>query len=214
MKRKLLILFFVVLNVQAIKAKDALGYYITNELDTIKVIFDVPFDIALGEPSYEKLQSKIKYWDSQNKKQTLKPEMATEVHFNCNGKEVTLITLKKSSTLSENESIFLHVLKDGEVRLLKYYKTIIPNYYKPKVPNLPEQEIQLTKTDLKILNMDGEYFIQRNQAELQHIEKANFVEEILDVVYDCTELVKKIEDKKYKFRDLEKIIEEYNNCLD
>ena len=51
MKRKLLILFFVVLNVQAIKAKDALGYYITNELDTIKVIFDVPFDIALGEPS-------------------------------------------------------------------------------------------------------------------------------------------------------------------
>lgn len=54
---------------------------ICYEKDTVNVIMQIPLNFLTQEPNYERLQMRIKYFDSLGVKNTLRPSDAKEIRF-------------------------------------------------------------------------------------------------------------------------------------
>ena len=196
---------FIILTSISLFADQINGYFITQKGVTTNVIFKIPRDILTQEPNIQKLQWGIKYFDSNNKKQTLKPGQAKEIHFTCNGEEIRMISLYNTrefgSTFIGNNFIFLKIIIDGKMKLYNYYYTqSSPGMY---IVNTGFISIGNSYTEESII-------LQKNDSYLYQPKWLSFKKGMADYFSDCPDLAKKIENKTYRKEDIELIVNEYN----
>ncbi len=199
-----LALFIFVSN--ALLAKRVKGFFITQNNDTANVNFNIPIDLLTGEPNMEILQWKIKYFDANNKKQTLKPSQAKEVFFTIDSKEVRMVSKLNNlgfigSLFGDNSFIFLKIIVDGKMKLYNYY-------FSQGLPGRYDATKGITTV---CTSYSAELFIlQKDTAGLFKISWLSFKKDMIDYLSDCPELAKKVEGKTYRRNDMELIVNEYN----
>jgi len=205
MKKIIFALFIGIICLKNMEARDIIGYYISKSNDTLRVTFKIPIKFFSQEPNYERLQCKIKYFDSNKKKMILKPNMANEISFDYEGKKIRFLSRPNDLDLyctifSDNSNLFLHLIKDGKLKLFKYYQTNNTLRYNPSTG--------MTTGGLQYI-FDN-YIMQKGNEELFVTGLFSFRKDMVDYLSDCPDLSRKIEDKIYRSYDIEKIIDEYN----
>ncbi len=208
--RNVLALFFVCCVALSASAKKIEGYYIARTFDTIKVVFSIPGNIVTGEPDFEKLQWEIEYWDNQEKKQILKPNMAVEVDFIYKEKNYRMIAKVNNIGLigsKENGTnyLFLKVLVDGPLQLFQYYVVSnAPGYYSSASSMSTVSSSPTTNDKFILCKQDGKLF---------RPKMLSFAKEVSAYLSDNVALSQKVETKKLESKDMEQIVLEYNAAL-
>lgn len=188
-----LVFVTVVICTGELKAEKIQGYYISKSNDTTKVTFDIPMYLTAKEPYYENLQQKVTCYDLvTNQKQILNPYTVKEISFNFKGDNIKMLSRKedlelKGNSYSDDSRIFLHLIKDGKLKLFRFYET-------------PSGDYRTIQLDI----------MQKNNEELFVTRALSFKKDMVDYLLDCPELAKKIDEKIYKKKDIEQIIDEYN----
>ena len=175
------------------------------ENDTVDVIFKIPFKLLTQEPNYEKIQSKIKYYDSNGNKITLKPSQAKEIRFNDGFFEVRMLSRYNSLGLgglfSIHNYIFLKLETDGYLKLFRYYYT----QHSAGTYNSTTG----TMTGGYSYNVES-YILQKGDSELVRPSGYMFRKDMKEYFSDCPELSKKIEDRELRKDDMESIVRYYH----
>jgi hypothetical protein len=202
--KKLLILVFLLTNVIAkVNAKRLPGYYITTLGDTTHVIFNIPVKSLEDLPNFEKLHYRIKYYDKNKNKFELKPNDVREVVFDYKGYLIRMVseknTLQLGSVFSSHNQIFLHLVRDGKLRLYKYYSS-------NRAPATNASQVQYPAET---------HILKKRNEELFRPGYLTFKKDMVAYLAECPELVSKIESRRYRAEDIIRIVEEYNeNCGD
>lgn len=200
----ILVVGFICLN--QLQAKKIPGYFIANSNDTVNVTFNIPIRFFGKEPNYERLQWKIKYYDSGHTKQLLKPGMASEISFICNDKRIIMLSRKNNlglvgSIFNDNSIVFLQLIKDGKLKLFKYFKTNnSPGMYNGSAGMMMGSYSYSVE----------KYIMQKDNGDLYKTHWLSFKNDMKYYFSDCPDLAKKIEDKVYRSDDIEQIVDEYN----
>ena len=105
----------------SLSAQKVPGYYLTNSLDTVKVNFYIPIKSSTGRIDYNKIQYKVAYFDSSNRKYFLLPEISKEYSFDVGGRSVKMVSnynkeseFRKSfskDTVGQNQELYLNKRK-------------------------------------------------------------------------------------------------------
>jgi predicted Zn-ribbon and HTH transcriptional regulator len=178
------------------------------ENDTIDVTFNIPIKFFTQEPNYEKLQYKVKYFDSAGNKIILRPDKAKEIQFKYEYENVRMLSRYNSLGLgnifSMSTNIFLKLEIDGELKLFNYYYT----------------QHSAGAYNASTGMMTGGYsyrverlILQKGNGELKRPKGLTFKKDMINYFSDCPKLVEKIESKDFRKDDLESIVRFYNsNC--
>ncbi len=201
------LLFIVVIGLTftfKIDAKKIAGQ-IFYENDTVNVTINIPVKFFTQEPNYEKLQYKIKYFDSQGIKKVLRPIDAKEIRFTFEYEKVRMLSRKNTlglgNILSMSSNIFLRIKIDGDLKLFNYY-------YTQRSPGMYNSSTGVTTGGY---SYDVEKFIlQKGNGELKRPKELTFKKDMIKYFDDCLELSKKIESKEFRKNDLESIVRYYN----
>ena len=204
MIRIFLILIFGLITINGVYAKIINGYYITKSNDTITVLFKIPTDLFGISPDYEKIQRKVKFFDSANKKHTLLPDSIKEYSFVFKGERSRMVSKNMVSLTEENEYLFLRQIIEGRMKLYaKYY-----SMYSGATPN------GLGGWNGGGVRHKSKYYImQKGTGILFTASWFSFKDDMLFYVTDCPGLSKKIETRTYLYGDIIDIVNDYNlNC--
>ena len=174
------------------------------ENDTVDVIFKIPFNFFTQELNYEKLQNKVKYYDSDGNKVILRPDQAKEIRFNDGFFEIRMLSRYNSlglgSMFSMSTNIFLKLETDGYLKLFRYYYT----------QNSVGMYNGTTGTMTGGYSYSVEnYILQKGNLELKRPKGLMFRKDMIEYFSDCPELSKKIEGKEFRKNDLESIVRYY-----
>ena len=208
MNKCIIIIFTIFFSGNSLFAKNIKGIIISQKNDTMQVVFDIPVNLFTQQPNIEKLQWKVNYIDSNNKKQIVKPFQAKEISFNYKGENIRMISTRnnlglKAPFFGDNSFIFLRLIIDGKMKLYNYYYT--DYYYSPGVHN------STTGTTTEAIPYTAKNFIlQKDTAELFQAGWLLFKKDMIDYLSDCPELAKKMKDKIYLKKDVALIVNEYN----
>lgn len=195
------------------KFKHIDGYYISKSLDTVKVTFYIPIKKISNKLDYEELQLGVNCYDSINKIRLLTPARANEISFVYSGVRIRML-----SRLFDYNPVFLRLIEDGKLKLFKHYtKRIVQGTYRMMMPGDASHSIEgpkrtytrIIKSMNYVLQKDTEIFFQYNDAHI--FKKDLFSKDMIFYLSDCPDLAKKIEQHIYKRKNIEKIVEEYNN---
>jgi hypothetical protein len=206
MKKVFLIIIIGLISLNQLEAEKITGYFITKTNDTLKVTFKIPVNFFSQEPNFEKIQWKITYYDSINQKQILKPNMAKEIVFDYDGENIRMLSRQNNlgligSIFIDNSYVFLQLIKDGKLKLFKYYKTnSSPGMYNSSTGAMTGGYSYTVE----------KYIMQKGNEGLFKTRWLSFKKDMADYLSDCPELAKKIEDKIYGSDDIELIVDEYN----
>ncbi len=158
------------------------GYYISNEGDTINFKVD-------SEPDNTLMQWRVKYIKDR-KFVDLSPKDAREVNFIRNDKWIRMISLNNNLPLQSPPwlsglRVFLQIKKEGYLNLYFFH-------FKGTFMN----------NNLHVYNIlqkgNGDIFLVTSRKKL------------IDYLSDCPQVSAKIQDRIYKMRHLDEIIDEYN----
>ena len=132
MRSFILITLLVATSSQAF-AKKIQGAIIANG-ESREVTFDIKVPLLAGEPNFERIQYKVRYYDETGKKRTLRPDDADEIRFAYEGMDVRMIsclnTVGGGSIFFTGSRIFLKLEIDGPLKLYRfYYQHTTPGYY-------------------------------------------------------------------------------------
>lgn len=206
MKKIVFVFIIGLICLDQLEARKVEGYFITKSLDTVKVIFTIPVDLFTQEINFEKLQWRVKYVDSVNQKQVLKPANAKEILFYFDGEAIRMLSCQNNlqlwgSIFSDNNDLFLQLVIDGKLRLFKYYQR---NY---------NSGMYNASTGM----MTGgysytieKYIMQKKNEGLFKTSWLSFKKDMVNYLSDCSDLAKKINEKIYRSDDIEEIVGEYN----
>ena len=178
------------------------------ENDTIDVTFNIPIKMFKQEPNYEKLQYKVKYFDSTGKKLTLRPDNAKEIQFKNENENVRMLSrynsLRSGKFLLMSSNIFLKLLTDGELKLFNFYYTqSSPDMYDASTGDM---------TGGNSINLER-FVLQKGEGDLKRPKGLTFKKDMADYFSDCPALIEKIESKDFRKNDLEFVVRFYNsNC--
>lgn len=89
-------------------------------------------------------------------------------------------------------------------------KAILYNYIYFDDGTITNQDVNGTITTYR----QSTTYILKKENDLYEVRHGNFKELLTTQLSDCKGLVSKIVSKKYKFKDIEKVIEEYNKCIE
>lgn len=171
------------------------------ENEAIDVIFNIPVKFFTGEPIYERLQYKVKYFDSEGKRKILRADDAKEIQFTIGHENVRMLSRYNSLGIGgifpANNNIFLRLVIDGKLRLFKYYYTQIPS----------DMDKTSAGTDFDDVE---KCVLQKGDGELKKPKVSTFKKDMADYLSDCPELVEKIQNKDFRKADIESIVEFYN----
>lgn len=205
MKKHLTLFAVVFLLSTNSEAKKIPGFFINKDGDTVHVTFNVAVNLFRQEAKINRIQEKIRYYDSLNNTNTLRPENTSEVVMVSSGDTIRMLSrannLGLGSFFSRN-GIFLRLIKDGPLKLFKYYesKSSAPGYNHSN--NIMSGGYTYEVKSYILQKKDEPLFRTRSQV--------NFRKDMADYLSDCPELVTKIEQKKYRKDDMALIVEEYN----
>jgi hypothetical protein len=191
MIRIILLTLIVILNTLSIQAKNTQGQII-YENDTVDVTFIIPVKLITQEIKFEKIQNKIRFYDSNGSRYKLKPNQAKEIRFTYNGKEIRMLSRNKINVdtrfFSGSQNIFLRLIVDGDLKLFKYYD-------KQRI----HDNTIVTPVDV----------IQKNDEDLKRI--TNLISNDLGpYISDCPKLIAMIKNKELRITDLVKVVNTYN----
>ena len=194
----------LLLNSQAEKFK---GIIILKS-DTIEVTFNIPVKYFEDEPNYEKLQSKVKYYDSKGKKVTLKPCNAKEFQFDYKNRKIRMVSKPNSLGLGNlftmSDCIFLKLEIDGELKLFSYYDT------RQRGGSYNSFTGGMTPGSSYCIVQD---ILQLGNGGLIRPKGINFKNSMSELFKKCPSLVEKIESKEFRKKELEELVRYYNsNC--
>jgi hypothetical protein len=168
------------------------------EHDTIDVVFNIPGRFRDGEPMFEYLQYRVKYFDPTGKKVRLRPDQAKEIRFRYGDEDVRMLSLYNSigpRNTYPRKNVFLRLKVDGHLRLFYYY-----------------YNHNDASTDFSY-NME-EPLLQMADGELKRPKVLGFRNDMVNYLCDCPSLTEKIEDKHFRKRDLESLVIWYNaHCI-
>lgn len=170
--------------------------------DTIKVTFDIPI-YAFGKIMYEMVQYSIIYYDSLNNKMRIQADSAKEIRFTYGTENVRMLskpTPVKMLSLRPYNNIFLKLEMDGYIKIFKYYHTkTMTNYSKDRI-----------STGSTSMYGTESFYIQKGEGKLNLLNKFVYRKELFKYFNDCPDLVKKIENKEFRKKDIKSIIIYYN----
>lgn len=203
MNKRLLIIAILLIFFNQVEAKKIPGYFISNSNDTVRVTFNI--SVSSTRPYFDSMEWRIKYYDAKNKKHILLPNMAREISLNYKGKQFIMLSEKNTlgfvgSPTREHEYIFLHLLKSGKVMLFKYYR---------KAPG-PGMNNEFGGESAYFYGAD-DYILKKGQQALFKVRDITFKKDMSEYFSDDPDIVQKIEDKTYKIRDIEEMVDEYND---
>jgi predicted Zn-ribbon and HTH transcriptional regulator len=202
MKRIYLLMVIGLMFAWKLEAKKMEGKILFDH-DTLAVTFNIPVNFFSQEPIYEKLQYKVKYYDTAGKKIVLKPDQAKEIQFQYEGKTVRMLS-RNNSTGWANSTLYLKLEIDGNLKLFNYYYT----------QNSPGMYNSSTGTTTGSYSYGVEkYMLQKADGELKRPKGLTFKKDMVEYFSDCPALIEKIESKDFRKNDLEFIVNFYNsNC--
>lgn len=178
------------------------------ENDTISVTFNIPIKFFSQEPNFEKLQYKVKYFDSEGNKIIIRPDQAKEIQFSYVFENIRMISRHNSLGLgnifSKSSNIFLRLEADGNLKLFNYYYTqSSPGMYNGATG---------TMTGGYSYSVEG-FILQKGDGELKRPKGLTFKKDMIEYFSDCPALVEKIENKVFRKNDMAAIVTFYNtNC--
>ncbi|PXY03082.1 hypothetical protein DF185_03045 [Marinifilum breve] len=190
--KKLLPLILLMLMAVSVKAVDVKGQIITGK-DTMNVMLKIPVNMISQQPAYKNLQNKIRYITEDGEKKKLKPDMADEIKFKFGNDTIRMVSVPDPVGGSHDGYfdyfIFIKIYVDGKIKLYQHYST--PMYG----------------------NNGKVWYLKKEDQPLKLV--ADFGRKKMKKYFsDCPELVKKIESKEFKGKDIIQIVQFYNsNCL-
>ena len=178
------------------------------ENDTMEVTFHVPVNLFTQEINYEKLQHKIKYFDSSGKKVIISPDQAEEIRFIYKREEIRMLSRYCSRRLGRvflmNHHLFLKLEIDGKLKMFKYYFTENSPVMYNSSKNVTTMGYSFTA---------DRYILQKSDEEIFMPRDLTFRKDMVKYFQDCPELFLKIENKEYRQKDLKIVVCYYNsNC--
>ncbi len=173
--------------------------------DTLNVIFNIPIKFFTQQPNYEKLQNKVKYFDSNGKKIVIRPENAKEIQFKFQNENIRMLSRLNSLGLGSifytGSNIFLRLEIDGDLKLFHYYYTQrSAGMYNGATGGF---------TGGYSYTVDN-YLLQKGNAELKRPHGLTFKKDMAEYFSECPIIVEKIESKVFRKKDLESIVRFYN----
>jgi hypothetical protein len=206
MKKKSLLLFCLIACTCIVYAKpEKISGEIISKNGIRKVVFEVPVIKSAGQLDYQKIQSKITYFDSTGKKFTLRPDTVQEIRLNRWGKTIRMVALYDSiglgSMFSQSEYVFLKLEMEGKVNVFRYY------YSQGGAPVYNSGTGTMRSPSY---SADG-FILQNIKGELMRPSWMNFRKDMKVFFADCTILTEKIQNKEYDKNDVLKIVEFYNS---
>jgi len=207
MGRFVVVFTFITLFITQIEAKKFPGYFVTKSHEKVEVDFDVRANAFSGEIKYGKIQNKIKYFDSNNKKHTLRPDMALELVIDVYGDPIRFLSRANNLGLGSffsGKNIFLRIMKDGRLKLFKVYETrSTPGYYNASTNMVVGGTAKTVE----------KHVLQKDNGELFKTSLITFKKDMARYLSDCPDLISKIENKQLRMQDMAQIVNEYNmNC--
>lgn len=191
----LLILFFSLLSINVSAAKKIPGFIITGT-DSLAVTFKISITEDPrypNEPDYLVLQRRVKYIDSTDQVQTLRPEDAERYVFEFNNYKVVMVSMSYHTNSKPN--MFIREVADGTN--LNLYSLYTPQ------PKISTTELQVDFSDYYRLNLDYAlvdltYYFQKEGESFVRIKPRNkkFYKQYFA---DCPHLSEKINNKKYAY---------------
>ncbi len=184
--------------------KNMPGYYITNNNDTVFCHFSIDFDL-FEKIKLRPLQYKIEYIDSAGAKHKFKAGEIKRFFFSIDTLSYSFVTIRNTFNTERafhtDSVIFANILIDGYVKLYKiFYETsggFMQGPYETAVPPIHN-------------NKGFNYYVKKGTGEPDGVRQLYFRKDITDILNDYQELVNKINNKEYKYSDMEKVISEYN----
>ncbi len=187
------IYFFMSVFVHAKKLEGQIYY----KDDTLDVMIAIPHSL-FGGINYEAMQRKIKFYDQNNRKIKMKPNMIVGFSFNANGTKEFMLSRRFGYSIfgpQKGPNVFLHLLVDGQCKLFEFHQTTESG----GGPNTPGSSTSVT------LNL-----IQTKNGTLMYPRSLWFRSDMAGLFRDCLELENKIQNKEYRWRDIFEIVRFYN----
>ncbi len=155
----------------------AVGYFISNRNDTVRTHFYVDYPQGM----LQNFAYSIKYVDSNNKQQALKPELAKEVYFVCNGEKMKLVSMEFPKYLYPTKTFGFFQVIDESGYLKEYY--------------------------CSWNKLNWEVF-QKGNDTLHVNSSVHYREKLAQYFSDCPEIVTQIKNKEH--RSTLEFVKEYN----
>jgi hypothetical protein len=174
--------------------------------ETRNVVFDIKVPLLYDEPSFERLQFKVKYYDENGKKHILRPGEAEEIVFMFEWKEVRMIscdnTIGAGNMLAPKTKIFLKLEIDGPLRLYRYYyRQMNPGFGAPGTTGYAPST-SYAADDL---------VFQKGKGPLKQPRTFGWKKDMLEYFNDCPALRERIEAKDLRRQEIEAIVIYYNS---
>ena len=122
MKRRIFLSIAGFFFILSLSAKDIPGQIIL-ENDTLNVTFSIRVGLFSQEPFYERLQFKMKYYDSTNTQIILKPDQAKEIRFRYDDEDIRMLSRKNTigagGLFYTGNAIFLRLELDGYLKVFE-----------------------------------------------------------------------------------------------
>lgn len=172
------------------------GFIVTTSNDTVRGTIKLPKSAAKGDFSYTDILWRIRFVDKHGNESKYFPSQLNSFTFWLeNGKEITFLSrpnsIKAFGGLSaENNALFLELAINGHLKLLKgYFFTFTPNGRQSNVVN----------------------FLQKGQGSLFRYRYVLFRVDMAEYLKEDEELTKKIKQRDYHPRNINEIVNEYND---
>jgi predicted Zn-ribbon and HTH transcriptional regulator len=205
LRRKLLLLFaMVMLFTFKVEAKRVEGKIIFDN-DTVDVTFNIPFTLLGNQPDFQRLQKKVKYYDASGNRKVLKPDQAREIQFSYDSQQVRMLSRAykgAGSIFSITKTQFIKLEVDGEVKMFAYYDTrpSAGTIHNSLGKTIPAGGVRQVKVEL----------MQKQEGELKRLKTFTFRQDMITFFNDCPQLSQKIESREFRRMDLASIITFYN----
>ncbi|UII20606.1 hypothetical protein [Fulvivirga ligni] len=175
---------------------------IIYEDHTEEVVFDVP--MRSGSIKYIKIQSGITYFDHENNEKVVLPQDAKEIRFNYKGDAIVLISFNTEHEngghylINHNEPYsFVHRKQNGKLKLYDH-----ESY-------LQHESRYSNNNSGKTLELN--LYMQVGDGPLKYVMKRGFDRFISRILKDCPEVVELVNNKHFKRKHLEEIVDYYNS---
>lgn len=148
------------------------GWYITPAGDTLHVTFRIPVNLFAKSPNYERLQWKVICFNDQGQSDILKPDQAREFFFIFRSLPVKMISVPNilhasNAGANPEPTLFLQLIKDGQVRLFRFYEY---NGYQGNDSGSPDPVLKEAPGTVEI------YLVQRSDGKLYRLGKEEWCE--------------------------------------
>ena len=187
------------------------GFFIDKNRDTSYCTFKIPLYRSKHDEfkiDMIKLQGKIKIKLTRNRDtKTLLPDSIYSIHFSYNNRVYELRSINQDISLN-GKSMFLQTLSDGRIKYYLFYRKI--PIFKPGVNWYHYPILDLYISPLRLERV----LIQKDEQQLHKLTRRYYNNELKDLISDCPDIYEKyIQTEEYNYKNISKLIFEYNNCF-